>query len=144
MNKVKSTKKRKPPPRAAAMSVVTESLGPEMAHASVDSRDAAGAAPPLDAATGLAAKVYLESSLEIKDVEDAHRQLMALLARTSAVAVDVSRVGAVDTAGVQLLLAFQSEAVNRGVAVAFCGESAALKHALSALGLSDAFRMAVA
>jgi len=143
MNKVKSTKKRKATPGAAAMSVVTESLGPAMAHASVDARGA-GAAPPLDAATGSDAKVYLESSLEIKDVEDAHRQLMALLARTSAVAVDVSRVGAVDTAGVQLLLAFQSEAVNRGVSVAFCGESPALKHALTALGLSDALRMAVA
>src|SRR5882757_7832552 len=144
MNKVKSTKKSKASPRAAAMSVVTESLGPVTAHASVEARDAAGAAPPLDAATGSDAKVYLESSLEIKDVEDAHPQLMALLARTSAVAVDVSRVGAVDTAGVQLLLAFQSEAVNRGVSVAFCGESPALKHALTALGLSDALRMAVA
>ena len=122
MNKVKAPKKRKSPGRAAAGLDV-----------------AAG----LDAAASLDAKVYLESSLEIKDVEDAHRRLMAVLARTSAVTVDVSRVGAVDTAGVQLLLAFQSEAVNRGVSVAFCGDSAALKHALTALGLRDAFRMAV-
>jgi ABC-type transporter Mla MlaB component len=136
VSKVKSTKKRKPSPRAAA--VMT-------AHADVSPLAATESAAPVDAAVAASsdATVYLESSLEIKDVEEAYRQLMATLARRTAVTVDVSRVGAVDTAGVQLLLAFQSEAVHLGVPVAFCGESAALTHALAVLGLRDTLHMAV-
>jgi anti-anti-sigma regulatory factor len=144
MNKVKSTKKRKPSPRAARVSAAAEKGDPVAAQADASPRAAAESARPVDAVAAASsdAKVHLESSLEIKDVEDAHRQLSATLARGTAVTVDVSRVGAVDTAGVQLLLAFQREAVNLGVSVAFCGESAAITHALTVLGLRDTIHMA--
>ncbi|MDP9014586.1 MAG: STAS domain-containing protein [Pseudomonadota bacterium] len=106
---------------------------PEMAEA------IAGAAPVVTAP-----KLRLESSLEIKDVEEVHRGLVAALAGGVALTVDISRVGAVDTAGVQLLMAFQSEASRRGMPVQFCGESAALTHALTVLGLRAAIRIATA
>jgi ABC-type transporter Mla MlaB component len=89
------------------------------------------------------ATLQLDANLEIKDVEDAHRRLLAAFAGVSAVRVDVSRIAAIDTAGIQLLLAVQGECVNRGAAIEFCGESPAVNHALSVLGIPDALRRAV-
>jgi len=96
-----------------------------------------------DAPADTSSKIYLEPSLEIKDVEVAHRRLMAILAFGTALTVDLSRVAAVDTAGAQLLVAFQSEAAKRGMSLEFCGESAALTHALTMLGLRDAVQIAI-
>jgi len=104
-------------------------------------------ASPVDSAAaeaGANTKFHLEPSLEIEDVEDAHKRLMARLARGAAVTIDISRVAAVDTAGVQLLVAFQSEAVKRGVSVEFCGHSIALTHAFTVLGLAAAMPIASA
>lgn len=86
--------------------------------------------------------VQLEPGLEIKDAEGVHRLLLAALGDGRAVTVDVGRVHAVDTAGAQLLLAFQGEARRRGVTVDFRGESAPLTHTLAVLGLSDKFLFA--
>jgi anti-anti-sigma regulatory factor len=86
--------------------------------------------------------VQLEPGLEIKDAEGVHRLLLAALGDGRAVTVDVGRVHAVDTAGAQLLLAFQGEANRRGVAVDFRGESAPLTHTLAVLGLRDKFLFA--
>jgi anti-anti-sigma regulatory factor len=87
--------------------------------------------------------VQLEPGLEIKDAEGVHRLLLAALGDGRAVTVDVGRVHAVDTAGAQLLLAFQGEASRRGVTVDFRGESAPLTHTLAVLGLRDKFLFAV-
>jgi anti-anti-sigma regulatory factor len=87
--------------------------------------------------------LHLESTLEIKDVETTHRRLVDMLERGPAVTVDISHVGAMDTAGAQLLLAFQSEALKRGLSVEFSGRSTAFTHALTILGLSDAVRHVV-
>jgi anti-anti-sigma regulatory factor len=87
--------------------------------------------------------VQLEPGLEIKDAEGVHRLLLAALGDGRAVTVDVGRVHAVDTAGAQLLLAFQGEAGRRGVTVDFRGESAPLTHTLAVLGLRDKFLFAV-
>jgi anti-anti-sigma regulatory factor len=97
---------------------------------------AAHATPTASTETGL----QLNSSLEIKDVESVHRQLLAVLERGTDVTVDISHVAAMDTAGVQLILAFQSEAAKRGVAIEYSGQSAAFTHALTAVGLGDAVR----
>jgi anti-anti-sigma regulatory factor len=88
-------------------------------------------------------KVYLEPGLEIKDVEKVHQVLARTLARGLGVTVDVGRVVAIDTAGVQLLLAFQSEAVKRGVPAEFCGDSPALARALTVLGLGGKLPVAL-
>jgi ABC-type transporter Mla MlaB component len=169
MEKMKSTRKRKPSRRVVGKTVAAASIKstaaaktrPDVnaspdANASLDANmhPEATASPDADAnrsasaAEGIAVeasvntKFHLEPSLEIKDVEDVHKRLMARLARGAAVTVDVSRVGAVDTAGVQLLVAFQGEAVKRGVPVEFCGLSTALTHALTVLGLGATVRIA--
>jgi anti-anti-sigma regulatory factor len=107
----------------------------------------AGASPDLGAVmpvnTSSETTLQLESSLEIKDVENTHRRLMAMLEHGAGVTVDISHVGAMDTAGAQLLLAFQSEALKRGLSVEFSGRSTAFTHALTILGLSDAVRHVV-
>jgi anti-anti-sigma regulatory factor len=94
-----------------------------------------------DASTAVC--VQLEPGLEIKDAEAVHRILLAALGHGRAVTVDVGRVHAVDTAGAQLLLAFQGEASRRGVPVEFRGASAPLSHTLAVLGLRDKFLFAV-
>jgi anti-anti-sigma regulatory factor len=86
--------------------------------------------------------VQLEPGLEIKDAEGVHARLLAALGDGRAVIVDVGRVHAVDTAGAQLLLAFQDEARRRGVTIEFRGESAPLTHTLAVLGLRDKFPFA--
>jgi len=87
--------------------------------------------------------LQLEPGLEIKDAEGVHRLLSAALVERRAIAVDVGRVQAVDTAGAQLLLAFQGEASRRGVTIEFRGESAPLIHTLAVLGLRDKFSFVV-
>jgi anti-anti-sigma regulatory factor len=86
--------------------------------------------------------VLLEPGLEIKDAESVYGLLLAALGDGRAVTVDVSRVRAVDTAGAQLLLAFQGEASRCGVTIEFRGESAPLAHTLAVLGLRDKFAFA--
>jgi anti-anti-sigma regulatory factor len=102
---------------------------------------AAGPRTDDDASAGIC--VQLEPGLEIKDAEGVHRLLMAALGDGRAVTVDVGRVHAVDTAGAQLLLAFQGEASRHGVTIEFRGESALLTHTLAVLGLRDKFSFAV-
>ncbi len=83
--------------------------------------------------------VRLEHSLQIKDVEEAHRRLMAALAQGPSMILDMGKLATVDTAGVQLLLSFRIEAAKRGVQVEYRGESAAFTQALAVLGLRAAF-----
>ena len=159
MEKMKSTKKRKPLRRVVGKTVATASTKSAAAAKTRPDANASldvSASPDADADRNASAvegtaveasvntKFHLEPSLEIKDVEDVHKRLMARLARGAAVTVDVSRVGAVDTAGVQLLVAFQGEAVKRGVSVEFCGNSSALTHALTVLGLGAVVQIASA
>jgi ABC-type transporter Mla MlaB component len=94
-----------------------------------------------DSAGNAESALHLEN-LEIKDIEAAKQQLLAAFAPGTPVKVDVARIFAIDTAGVQLLLAFQGEAAKRGIAVEFSGESAPLAHALSILGLRGRLRIA--
>jgi anti-anti-sigma regulatory factor len=101
------------------------------------------AGPRADDSVSAGICVQLEPGLEIKDAESVHRLLLAALGDGRAVTVDVGRVHAVDTAGAQLLLAFQGEASRRGVTVNFRGESARLTHTLAVLGLRDKFPFAV-
>ena len=106
-----------------------------------DALQPAEADPALDAAAGpgpAAARLELEAGLEIKDVEAVHRRLTAAFAGASALTVDLSRVAAIDTAGVQLLLALQRSAGRDQRPLTFTGGSAVLTHALGVLGLEHA------
>ena len=134
------TKRRKAAPKQPA-AVAQQAPTPDVRQAA-PTLDA----PPAPAAIAVVAQsavaVQLEPSLEVKDVEAAHIVLKAALERGPRVTVDVGRVLAVDTAGIQLLLAFQVEAARRRVVAEFCGASAALERALEVLGLRDQLRIA--
>jgi anti-anti-sigma regulatory factor len=160
----KSPKKRKSatrvqPKRAAvsakkAVPAAVPAVSPALSPAAVPAVSAAAEANTVtavmaatgprtdhDASAGIC--VHLEPGLEIKDAEGVHRLLLAALGDGRAVTVNVGRVHAVDTAGVQLLLAFQGEASRRGVTIEFRGESAPLTHTLAVLGLRDKFSFAL-
>jgi anti-anti-sigma regulatory factor len=149
MDKVKPRKPRAPrkakdaAPDGGDHPIVEAMTPPQQAEVPADGGTAValGAAePPVPADT----TVHLNSSLEIKDVESVHRQLLSMLDRGPTVTVDISHVASMDTAGVQLLFAFQIEAVKRCVAVQYSGQSTAFTHALTAVGLGDAIAHVVA
>jgi anti-anti-sigma regulatory factor len=123
------------PPAAPAVSAAAETNGVTVVMATTG--------PRADDHATIGICVQLEPGLEIKDAEGVHRLLLAALGDGRAVTVEVGRVNAVDTAGAQLLLAFQSEAIRRGVTVDIRGESAPLTHTLAVLGLRDKFLFAV-
>ena len=126
--------------KAVATSEVTDDMNTQtIATGEASTAMAAGHAPEAAAAPADAI-LQLGAGLEIKDVETVHRQLAGMLDRGSPVTVDISHVAAMDTAGVQLLLAFQSEAAKRGVSIEYSGRSTAFTHALIAVGLGDAVR----
>jgi ABC-type transporter Mla MlaB component len=83
----------------------------------------------------------LDATLEIGQVGNAHGRLLAFL-DGGGTAVDVTRISAIDSAGVQLLLALRREAEQRGIALEFRGRSAALAAALALLGLGESLPMA--
>jgi anti-anti-sigma regulatory factor len=80
----------------------------------------------------------LEPSLRIGEVEARRELLLRQLDGREPVRIDVGALQSVDTAGVQLLLAFRQEADRRGIRVDYCGESPELVNALQVLGLTDA------
>jgi anti-anti-sigma regulatory factor len=140
MTTTKSPRKRKFPTRAQPKRATTSAT---RAAPAVNPAVPTAAAAQTNGEVGAALHVQLEPGLEIKDAEGVHRLLSAALVEQRAIAVDVGRVQAVDSAGAQLLLAFQSEASRRGVTIEFRGESAPLIHALAVLGLRDKFSFAV-
>jgi anti-anti-sigma regulatory factor len=83
-------------------------------------------------------EITLEASLEIADVTEARRRLLDALVGVRRFAIDVGPLTAVDTAGVQLLLAVAQECTRRGIALSCRGESLPLALALRSLGLSGA------
>lgn len=126
--------------RAAATIEVTDDMNTQAVEGGEAPIGKAAAPIPEAAAPSAATILHLNASLEIKDVETVHRQLAGMLDRGSPCTVDISHVAAMDTAGVQLLLAFQSEAAKRGVSIEYSGQSTAFTHALTAVGLGDAVR----
>jgi ABC-type transporter Mla MlaB component len=84
------------------------------------------------------AGIALGARLEIRDVEEVHRALLDSLNREGSLTIDVSKLTAIDTAGVQLLLAVRCEGVRRGLAVELCGVSGVLDRASSLLGVCAA------
>lgn len=91
-------------------------------------------------AAPMTAVVRFNASLQIKDVEAAHQSLLGAFAGGSA-ALDVGAIEVIDTAGIQLLLAAQSDADKQGIVCTFVGQSAAVLHALKILGLEGRLRL---
>jgi anti-anti-sigma regulatory factor len=89
------------------------------------------------------ALIDLTHGLEIKHVEEASVAMGAALDQGLPLTIDLKSIPAIDTAGVQLLLALQIEATKRGTPLNFTGESAVLTQALTVLGLRDRFNPSV-
>ncbi len=80
----------------------------------------------------------LGASLRIQDVEAGHRLLQQTLKGSAPLRIDLSRLVDIDTAGVQLLIAYCREAGRLGIDARFVGETPALAQALRLLGLNGA------
>lgn len=80
----------------------------------------------------------LDGSLQIQDVEAARERLRRVFDGTGAVRIDVGGLLAVDSAGVQLLVALRLDAARRGRRLFFSGNSPRLDQALDLLGLRAA------
>jgi ABC-type transporter Mla MlaB component len=74
-------------------------------------------------------------SLRIQDVAVSYRMLQQSLNDVTSIAIDLSSLIDIDTAGVQLLIAYGREAARLGIDVDFFGETTALTEALTLLGL---------
>ena len=74
-------------------------------------------------------------SLRIQDVAVSYRMLQQSLNGVTSIAIDLSSLIDIDTAGVQLLIAYGREAARLGIDVHFFGETTALIEALTLLGL---------
>lgn len=82
------------------------------------------------------ARVDMPADCRIADVSAWHRQLRAAL-DASAIVLDGSAVDRIDTAALQVLVAFQRDAQKRGQQVSWAGVSAPLHDAASQLGLAQ-------
>jgi anti-sigma B factor antagonist len=92
-------------------------------------------------ATDTQGVIALAGRLEIKDVERVQTQLLEALGAPhadGALAIDLSGLESVDTAGVQLLLAAKREAARSGLRLVYRGESRELRGVLELLGLREA------
>lgn len=101
-------------------------------------QDVAGSAAP--AVPTLA----VEGELTIHTAGDRRTELLALLERGDHVAVDLSGVTELDTAGLQLLLLVRREAAHLGRTVDLVGASPAVVDTLSIVHLDPALRPLVA
>jgi anti-anti-sigma regulatory factor len=82
-------------------------------------------------------RIELASQLDIGHAADLHRNLCATLADGRSVELDGSRVEAIDTAILQLLVSFWRDREDRGVGCAWHGVSAALRRTANLLGLAE-------
>lgn len=80
--------------------------------------------------------IKLGASLRIQDVETSHRLLTQTLEEGTPVRIDLGELADVDTAGVQLLIAYGREAARRGIEVHWSGEAPVLLNALRLLGMN--------
>ena len=88
--------------------------------------------------TGPADSTYhFQECLENKHIEAVHRALKTLCAERTPVKIDISRIIAIDTVGVQLLLVLCQESADRVTPAKPVGYSAAVAKALTGLGLED-------
>lgn len=79
----------------------------------------------------------LPASLQIQDTAQELQRLRTMFDSRLPVTLDVGSLTAIDTAGVQLLVALVREGNRCHIPVSLLGESAALTRALRLLGLPD-------
>lgn len=97
---------------------------------------------PLGGASPAGFVLDFDGNLAVQHIGAARQRISAALASAGPITVDFSRIALIDTAGVQLLLAFGREAASRGLPLELRGESAVLTTALDVLGLQGSLRSA--
>jgi len=113
------------PARAAAIAPAPVSLpAPELA---------AVPAPAPEAARLV--RVVLGTSCTIQEASAVRAHLLAQAAQSGPYEIDGASVEHVDTAGVQLIVAFALDCLEKGVAYKWSGRSAVLEKAIELLGL---------
>jgi anti-anti-sigma regulatory factor len=90
------------------------------------------------------ARVVLGPSLTLQGVAGLKQRLARAFSAGGTVYLDGAGVTSVDTAGIQLLVAFCLEARTRGAAVIWQGASEAVKRSAARLGLGAALGLATA
>lgn len=81
----------------------------------------------------------IDGEMTIYRAAEIKQQLLGALAASSSLALDLSAVGEIDTAGVQLLMLTHREAAAAGGALTLVGVSDAVDEALTLLNLSSCF-----
>ena len=84
-------------------------------------------------------RMAIEGELTIFTARELQERLLALLALGEDLEVDLSGVGEMDSAGVQLLLATRTEAAARDVALRFTGPSSVVVDTLDLCDLTSHF-----
>ena len=80
---------------------------------------------------------HLGADCTIREAADLKNQLLNLLEAPQPLFVDGSAVERVDTAGVQLLIAFSLDCMERGISYGWPGRSPALARAIEMLGVGS-------
>lgn len=88
--------------------------------------------------------VTLDQDLTIYHVQDHRRVLLEALTASPELVLDLSRVGEIDTAGMQVLILAQREALAAGKALHIVAHSAATLEALEFFNLASFFAAATA
>jgi ABC-type transporter Mla MlaB component len=97
---------------------------------------AAGAVPaPAPVVAAMAGRIVLGASCTIHEAQQMRTQLLAQAELPGPYEIDGSAVQQVDTAGVQLVVAFALDCLERNIAYAWKGRSAALDDAIRVLGV---------
>jgi phospholipid transport system transporter-binding protein len=128
-NKKPPGPKRKSPPKART---VPETV--ELMTADVQIAAAPEAATPV-APPGPAGKVVLGASCTIHEASALRSHLLAQASLPGPYEIDGSAVQQIDTAGVQLVVAFALDCLEKGVHYFWTGRSQALEEAVRTLGV---------
>jgi anti-anti-sigma factor len=83
-----------------------------------------------------AARIDIQCELTIFTAAALRQRLLEVLAGTAELTVDLSRVTEIDSAGIQLMIAAQREAAERGRVLRFTGQDAAVIDLLELCGLA--------
>jgi anti-anti-sigma regulatory factor len=110
---------------------IVESMPPEV----IATAEADGATPAVAAATQVQGRIVLGASCTIHEAPALRAHLIAQAAHPGPYEIDGSAVQQIDTAGVQLVVAFALDCLERSIHYVWTGRSATLDEAIRTLGV---------
>ena len=128
-NKKASRPKTKSPPKARAVPETVESMTADVQIAAAPEAATPAAAP------APAGKVVLGASCTIHEAPALRSHLIAQASHPGPYEIDGTAVQQIDTAGVQLVVAFALDCLEKGVHYFWTGRSPALDEAIRTLGV---------